>query len=69
MSPNVEPTWFDLNTAMAYCPFSRSYIYLKLKDGSIEGRKLGKKLLVSKDSIDKMIAGLPPYESKAKKVA
>ena len=61
MSNKPEPAFFDLPSAITYSGLGRSSIYAKLKTGDLEGRKFGKRLLISKESLDGMLAALPKF--------
>ncbi|WP_237479428.1 helix-turn-helix domain-containing protein [Lichenibacterium dinghuense] len=61
MSDKPEQAWFDIHGAKSYSALSRSSIYNKLKAGELEGRKLGKRLVISRASIDRMMASLPKF--------
>ena len=64
MNAKPEQAWFDMPDAQIYCGLSRSSLYIKLRAGDLEGRKLGKRLVISRESVDRMMASLPKYASK-----
>ena len=69
MNKRLDAAWLDLHATIDYSGLSKSSIYKKMSEGQIEGRKFGKKLLISKDSVDRMFSSLPRFESKLERAA
>ena len=65
MNQRLDPAYFDLPGAMNYSGLGKTSIYTKLKIGELEARKFGKKLLISKESLDIMLAALPKFQTAA----
>ena len=61
MNHKPDPAYFDLLGAINYSGLGKTSIYTKLKIGELEARKFGKKLLISKESLDALLAGLPKF--------
>ncbi len=64
MSKYDDVAWLDIPNTQEYSGISRSKIYKLLVADEIEGRKIGKRLLISKSSIDAMFSRLPKFASK-----
>ena len=47
--------WLDVAEAAEHCRISRSTLYQKIKGGRIRARKLGKRTLLSRVELDRMI--------------
>ncbi len=61
MNTKPDQAWFDMHGAQSYSALSRSSLYNRLNTGELEGRKLGKRLVISRASIDRMMANLPKF--------
>lgn len=64
MSKYDNAGWLDIPNSQEYSGISRSKLYKLLAAEEIEGRKIGKRLLISKLSIDAMFSRLPKFGSK-----
>ena len=51
----MSNTWFNVTEAAEHCRISRSTLYQKIKEGRIRARKLGKRTLLSRVELDRMI--------------
>ena len=64
-SLQIKPSHLPIPGAVAYSGSSRTSIYEALKLGKIEGRKCGRRTLVSVESLDAYLASLPTYQAGA----
>jgi excisionase family DNA binding protein len=51
----MSNTWFNVTEAAEHCRISRSTLYQKIKEGRIRARKIGKRTLLSRVELDRMI--------------
>lgn len=56
---SVVPAMLTISGAMAYSGFSRSRIYAHLKRRELEARKAGRRTLIVRSSLDRLLAELP----------
>lgn len=60
MQPDtILPAMLTVPGAIAYSGFSRSRIYAHLKSKELEARKAGRRTLIVRVSLDRLLAGLP----------
>jgi hypothetical protein len=55
----MDTTYCSVTKALTRVHIGRSYLYLRLADGSIRSRKAGKKRLIEVASLDAWAASLP----------
>jgi excisionase family DNA binding protein len=51
-----------IDETCAYLHLCRATVYKLLREGRISARKLDKRTLILRSSLDAMISALPPYE-------
>ena len=56
---SIEPAFFTIEAARDYSGLSRSKIYIELGAGRLVARKAGKRTLISRRSLDGLMAALP----------
>jgi hypothetical protein len=59
------PALFSFSDAMAYCGFSRTRLYSELH--KLDIRKAGRRTLITRESLDHLIASLPRRQITAPK--
>jgi excisionase family DNA binding protein len=64
-SPELE-RYLSLESACKYGDFGRSYAYRLIDTGKITARKLGKRVMVERASIDRYLRALPKMPVKRK---
>jgi excisionase family DNA binding protein len=59
--------YLSISEACIYGKFGRSRAYQLIADGSLQFKKFGKKTLIKKASIDRMLAKLPAVRKKSRR--
>ena len=55
----IVPVMFTVAGASVYSGFARSRLYLEIKAGRLDARQAGRRTLITRDSLDAMLAALP----------
>lgn len=58
-SETILPVLLTIAGACAYSGFTRSRLYHHLKNKDIEARKAGRRTLIERASLDRLLAALP----------
>jgi excisionase family DNA binding protein len=61
----VRPRALRIAAAARYSGLSRSFIYVALGDGRLQGLKVGRSTLVLVESLDRLLDRLPRYDASA----
>ncbi len=62
MNPQIEtiaPAMFTIQGAVVYSGFVRSRLYSEIKAGHLDARKAGRRTLITRASLDALLASLP----------
>jgi excisionase family DNA binding protein len=66
LSPELE-RYMSLNGACEYGNFKRTFAYKLIESGKITARKLGKRTLIERASVDRFLRSLPKLQAKPAK--
>jgi excisionase family DNA binding protein len=64
-STQIAPAMLTIQDAAKYAGFSRSRIYEEMNAGRLDARKAGRRTLISRASLDDLLASLPRAATKA----
>ncbi len=55
----LPPKMLSIPAACRYSAWSRSRLYLAIRDGQLDARKAGRRTLITRESLDMLLASLP----------
>ena len=58
-SEALAPAMLPIPAACRYSGFTRSRLYLEIKAGRVDARKAGRRTLITRESLDALLASLP----------
>ena len=61
----IEPEWFTIKQVTEYAGCARTSVYVSLRSGALEGRRVFGRTLVSRASINELFANSPRFGTTA----